>query len=68
MSNGSNLSKPVAEVIGQDSNVFNLLGICSKSLKKAGMHEEAKQMSERVFNSSSFDHALVIMSEYCDLQ
>jgi len=60
--------KPVAEVIGQDGNVFNLIGICSKALKRAGQPDKAKEMSERVFKSGSYDEALVIMGEYCELQ
>ncbi len=61
-------SKPKANVLGQDGNVFNLIGICSKALKKEGKYDEAKEMSNRIFACGSYDEALVIMSEYCDLQ
>jgi len=59
--------KPKAKVIGQDGNVFGLIGICSSALKKAGLHTEAKEMTSKVFNAKSYDDALVIMGEYCEL-
>ena len=59
--------KPNAKVIGQDGNVFNLIGICSKALKKEGLNAEAKEMTTKVFSAASYDEALVIMGEYCNL-
>ena len=60
--------KPVVQLIGQDGNVFNLIGICSRALKKAGRLEEAKAMQERVFSCGSYEEALVIMSEYVEIR
>jgi len=60
--------KPIAKLVGKDGNVFNLIGICSKALKSAGLPDKAKEMSEKVFASSSYDEALQIMGEYCDLR
>lgn len=59
--------KPKAKVIGKDGNVFNLIGICSNALKKANQYDKAKEMSEKVFNSGSYDEALRIMGDYCIL-
>jgi len=56
--------KPDAKMIGEDGNVFNLMGICSNALKKAGYTEKAKEMFDRVTSSGSYDEALAIMSEY----
>jgi hypothetical protein len=61
------LQKPKAKLLGKDGNVFNLLGICSLALKNAGQKEEAKEMAEKVFESKSYDEALAIMMEYCDV-
>lgn len=58
--------KPKAAIIGADGNVFNLIGICSKSIKKAGYDKEANEMSERIFKSKSYDEALAIMCEYIE--
>jgi len=60
--------KPVCELIGKDGNVFNLVGIASKVLKKAGRSEQAQEMLERVFASDSYDAALSIIGEYVDVQ
>ena len=61
------LQKPQAKLIGADSNVFNLLGIASKALKRAGLGDEAREMQERVFKSASFDEAVCILTEYVDV-
>jgi len=60
--------KPIAKVTGRDNNVFVTLGICSQALKKSGMRKEADEMVSRVMTSSSYDEAIWIMGEYCDLR
>jgi len=57
-------SKPDCPIIGADSNVFNLMGIVSKTLKRNGQADAASEMSERVRDSGTFDEALGIMMEY----
>ncbi len=41
-------NKPDCPLIGQDGNVFNLIGIASRTLKENGMAAEASEMSSRV--------------------
>lgn len=60
------LKLPEAQLTGEDGNVFNLIGICSRVLKKAGQAKEAGEMTARIFKSGSYDEALGIMSEYCE--
>jgi len=59
--------KPIAKLVGQDGNVFNLLGICGRSLKRAGQSDKVGEMQTRVFACDSYDEALRIMSDYCQL-
>lgn len=59
--------KPKVKLIGEDSNVFYLMGICSKALKNAGQAEKAKEMSQKIMASESYNEALNIMQEYCDV-
>lgn len=59
--------KPKCALIGQDGNIFNLVGIASKTLKRNGMYEESKEMSNRVFSSHSYDEALCIIGEYVEI-
>jgi hypothetical protein len=55
-----------AALVGADGNVFNLLGIASSALKRAGLREEAAEMRSRVMDSGSYGNALAIMTEYVE--
>ena len=59
--------KPKCALIGQDGNIYNLVGIASRTLKMFGMYDEAKEMSSRVFSSHSYDEALNIIGEYVEI-
>lgn len=62
-------NKPVAKLTGQDGNVFNLMGIAEKALRKAGMPEQATEMSKRIWDEAeSYGAALRIISEYVDIR
>lgn len=58
--------KPKAPIVGANGNVFNLIGICSQALKRAGYHDKAEEMTNRVTNSHNYDEALSIMFEYIE--
>lgn len=59
--------KPDCELIGQDGNVFNLMGIASRTLRRAGQSEEATEMCERIRDSGSYHDALNIIGEYVNI-
>lgn len=59
--------KPDCPLIGQDGNIFNLVGIASRTLKSHGMSEQAKDMCDRVFASGSYQEALCIIGEYVNI-
>ena len=59
--------KPKCPLIGQDGNIFNLIGIASKTLKRNGMYDEAKEMCSRITSSGSYDEALSIIDEYVEI-
>ena len=61
-----NQNKPKALIINADGNIFNLMGIASKTLKHEGLHDEAKEMTKRIFKSSSYTEALSIIQEYVE--
>ena len=61
------IEKPKAKVLGENANVFNLMGICSKELKRNGQTEQAKEMSNKIWACGSYEEALQIMGEYCEL-
>ena len=59
--------KPDCELIGQDGNIFNLMGIASRTLRENGMKEEAAEMRTRIMASDSYSSALCIISEYVNI-
>lgn len=59
--------KPDCELIGQNGNIFNLMGIASRTLRRNGMAEEATEMCTRITKSGSYDAALCIIGEYVNI-
>ena len=57
----------IRDRIGADGNIFNLLGIASRTLREHGLKEQAKEMSDRVFASGSYGEALCIIGEYVNI-
>lgn len=62
------VSKPVAKLVGANGNIFNLVGIASRSLKTAGQKDKATEMSNRVMSSGSYEEALSIIMEYVEVE
>ena len=60
--------KPRAKLVGADGNVFNLIAICMRALEEAGQKENAKEMKDKIFKCGSYDEALVIMMDYCEVE
>lgn len=59
--------KPDCPLIGEDGNIFNIMGIASKTLRRNGMSDEAKEMCERITSSGSYDEVLGIIGEYVNI-
>ncbi|SDA30292.1 hypothetical protein SAMN02910447_03162 [Ruminococcus sp. YE71] len=59
--------KPKCPLIGADGNIFNLMGMASKTLKNNGMADNAKEMCARVTSSGSYSEALNIIGEYVEI-
>ena len=63
------VTKPKCKLIGQDGNIFNLMGIASKALKYSGMKTEADEMIKRITTEAkSYDEALGMIMEYVDVE
>ncbi len=60
-------AKPTVSLVGQDSNIFHLIGLASKALKKAGLHDKAKEMTSKVFDSESYDEAIRLIANYVEI-
>ena len=59
--------KPKCSLIGANGNIFNLLGMASRTLRENGMREQAKEMQSRVTASGSYSEALNILGEYVEI-
>jgi len=59
--------KPNCKLIGEDGNIFNLIGIASKALRQNGMAEQAVEMRDRICASGSYDEALCIIGDYVNI-
>ena len=60
--------KPKMQLIGQDGNIFAIMGRASRLLKNAGQSDKAKGMCDRVTASQSYSEALNIVSEYVETE
>ncbi len=61
--------KPKCRLIGEDGNIFNLMGIVSRTLKEAWEPENADEMIKRITSDAkSYDEALAMLMEYVDVE
>lgn len=60
--------KPDCPLIGQDGNIFNLMGIASRTLRRNGMADQATEMCDRITQTAgSYYEALAIIGEYVNI-
>ena len=60
--------KPKCALIGEDGNIFHLMGMASRTLKRNGMSEEATEMCNRITGGAkSYDEALMILQDYVEI-
>ena len=60
--------KPDCELIGQDGNIFSLMGIASRTLRDNGMSEQSTEMCNRIQNDAeSYYQALGIIGKYVNI-
>ena len=60
--------KPKMQLIGQDGNIFAIMGRASRLLKSSGQGDKAKEMRDRVMSCDSYQKALSIVSEYVETE
>lgn len=60
--------RPKMQLLGQDGNIFAIMGRASRLLKNNGQREKAKEMRDRVTASQSYSEALSIVSEYVETE
>lgn len=59
--------KPDCPLIGQDGNIFDLMGIASRTLRRNGLDDRAKEMCDRIQGADNYYKALDIIGEYVNI-
>ena len=61
--------KPDCQLIGEDGNIFNLIGIAARTLRQNGLEAQAKEMQERIMGGGCHDYsaALNVIGEYVNI-
>jgi len=58
--------KPKVRLVGENGNIFNLLGIARGALRDAGQPEKATELCSRIQTCHSYAEALATICEYVD--
>ncbi len=56
------------KLVGQDSNAFNLLGICRRAMKRAHLPESEIEAFTQEATSSNYDNLLATVCEYFNVE
>ena len=64
------MEKPTVRLIGEDMDIFNLMGIASRALREAGQIDKSKEMTNKIANEVAkfTKHTLAIIMEYCEVE
>lgn len=56
------------KLVGQDGNVFNLIGICTQALRRNGMSDKVTEFQKEVMSAGSYDEALCVMMNWFEVR
>lgn len=61
--------RPTVKLTGENGNIFNLMGIASKALERAGQREKAKEMRDKIINEAkSYHEAIATIADYVNIE
>jgi hypothetical protein len=60
------MEKPRVKLVGEDGNIFSIVGRCCRALRSAGAAEQADELSEKVMACKSYDEALQTVMKYVE--
>ncbi len=61
------VQKPDCALIGNNGNIFGLMGIASRTLKENGLSAQAKEMCGLIMKCHNYNEALNIIGEYVNI-
>ena len=56
------------QLVGQDSNAYNLLGICRRAMKRARLPESEIEAFTQEVTSSDYNHLLITCTEWFNVE
>lgn len=59
-------TKPRVQLVGENGNVFAIIGKVAAALRKAGQSDKAKEFEGRAFKAASYDDVLTILFDYVE--
>ena len=60
--------RPKMKLLGEDGNIFAIMGRASRLLKNSGQGDKTKEMRDRVMSCDSYHKALNVISEYVETE
>ncbi len=61
-------TKPRCKLVGEDGNIFAVLGRVRRALRESGQPEQADEVTDRVTQAGSYEEALQIIMGYVDVE
>ena len=58
--------KPECRLVGTDGNVFSIIGLVSRALKRDGQPERAAEWCQKAMSCGSYDEVLTLLHDYVD--
>jgi len=59
--------RPELRLVGVDGNAFNVMGLASQALRKAGASQETIKAYQAAAMEGDYDHLLQVTMRYCDV-
>jgi hypothetical protein len=65
---GDGVARPPCKLVGEDGNVFNVIGRVKRALQQAGQADRAREFVQKAFAARSYDEVLGLCMEYVDVR
>ena len=62
------MDKPTVKLLGEDGNIFNLMGIAKREMRRQGFETQADEMIAKIKECKNYNLALATIMEYCDVE
>ena len=56
------------KLVGQNSNAYNILGICLRAMKKAGLSKDEQDAFYKEATSGNYDHLLATCMDWFEVE